>query len=35
VIEPIEKGAWRRARGIAPALNDITPEQAIRKVRDG
>jgi len=35
VIEPMEKGAWRRARGIAPALTPISPEDAIRAVRDG
>jgi hypothetical protein len=35
VIEPLPKGAWRKLKGIAPALNDITPEAAIRAVRDG
>jgi hypothetical protein len=35
VIEPMARGAWRRVKGIAPALNDITPEASIRAVRDG
>ncbi len=35
VIDPIPKGAWRKARGIAPARTSETPEQAIRRVRDG
>ncbi|HEY7088818.1 MAG TPA: hypothetical protein VH518_12055 [Tepidisphaeraceae bacterium] len=35
VIDPLPKGAWRRVRGIAPATTSETPEQAIRRVRDG
>ncbi len=29
------RGAWRRARGIAPPLTPVSPEQAIRDLRDG
>ena len=33
-VEPGTPGAWRLARGAAPALTDETPETAIRALRD-
>lgn len=34
LLEEGERGGWRRARGAAPPLNDISPEDAIRALRD-
>lgn len=35
VISPLDRGAWRKLRGIAPATNSISPEDAVRAVRNG
>jgi hypothetical protein len=34
LLEEGERDGWRRARGIAPPTNDISPEDAIRALRD-
>ena len=34
-VDPGTKGAWRSARGAAPALTEESPEAAIRALRDG
>lgn len=35
IIPPLPPGAWRRVRGMAPALTKMSPEDAVRAVRDG